>query len=219
MAECRKTRDHFGSIQRPKLLQRPGVCLLWKSCLSPGENSHALLWGFTALENNVLRAWEWNWEERWPSDKPVVCCAWWSTGTARWHQPWACMLMTQGNFADIRLASLVSLGVSSSGLGTSITQSQVTKAASSSSGDGVTSLSYNYASGCLDLARVSFTLMCLLFNYSGGMIYSFKEVRLMASGGFIGKAIRDVNPSLKIEPRRQILGITQWKLDVGIVTT
>lgn len=38
------------------------------------------------------------------------------------------------------------------------------------------------------------------------MIYSFKEVRLMASGSFIGSTVRAMNQSLKIELRRQILG-------------
>lgn len=51
------------------------------------------------------------------------------------------------------------------------------------------------------------------------MIYSFKDVRLMASSGFTGNTIRDKNQSLKIELSRQILGINKWKLATGFGTT
>lgn len=38
------------------------------------------------------------------------------------------------------------------------------------------------------------------------MIYSFTELRLMATGGFIDIAIREMTKRLKIEWKRQILG-------------
>lgn len=47
------------------------------------------------------------------------------------------------------------------------------------------------------------------------MIYSFTGPRLMATGGFIGIAIREMTQSLKIELRRQILGTEECQTNIA----
>lgn len=47
------------------------------------------------------------------------------------------------------------------------------------------------------------------------MIYSFIELRLMATGGFIGITIKEMTKSFKIELRGEILGIEECQTNIA----